>query len=95
MVYIGLHNSATIAERCFFSFSDPKDHLEASPWHVREIMITQRCRSCDSAGLEIVAGSRPCPGVLSPGARFSKLPVITGLVKLFCFPFLSGEFQKV
>ena len=23
----------------------------------------------------------------SPGARFSKLPVITGPVKLFCFPF--------
>ena len=22
-----------------------------------------------------------------PGARFSKLPVITGPVKLFCFPF--------
>ena len=24
------------------------------------------------------------------GARFSKLPVITGPVKLFCFPFLKG-----
>ena len=23
----------------------------------------------------------------APGARFSKLPVITGPVKLFCFPF--------
>ena len=27
---------------------------------------------------------------LSPGARFSKLPVITGPVKLFCFPFQMG-----
>ena len=26
----------------------------------------------------------------SPGARFSKLPVITGPVKLFCFPFQMG-----
>ena len=25
--------------------------------------------------------------LLLPGARFSKLPVITGPVKLFCFPF--------
>ena len=25
-----------------------------------------------------------------PGARFSKLPVITGPVKLFCFPFQIG-----
>ena len=25
--------------------------------------------------------------VFRPGARFSKLPVITGPVKLFCFPF--------
>ena len=25
-----------------------------------------------------------------PGARFSKLPVITGPVKLFCFPFQMG-----
>ena len=24
---------------------------------------------------------------MTPGARFSKLPVITGPVKLFCFPF--------
>ena len=24
---------------------------------------------------------------LLPGARFSKLPVITGPIKLFCFPF--------
>ena len=27
---------------------------------------------------------------LHPGARFSKLPVITGPVKLFCFPFQMG-----
>ena len=27
---------------------------------------------------------------LCPGARFSKLPVITGPVKLFCFPFQMG-----
>ena len=26
----------------------------------------------------------------SPGARFSKLPVITGPVKLFCFPLRMG-----
>ena len=26
----------------------------------------------------------------APGARFSKLPVITGPVKLFCFPFQMG-----
>ena len=26
----------------------------------------------------------------SPGACFSKLPVITGPVKLFCFPFQMG-----
>ena len=26
----------------------------------------------------------------NPGARFSKLPVITGPVKLFCFPFQMG-----
>ena len=25
-----------------------------------------------------------------PGARFSKLPVMTGPVKLFCFPFQMG-----
>ena len=25
-----------------------------------------------------------------PGARFSKLPVITGPVKMFCFPFQTG-----
>ena len=25
-----------------------------------------------------------------PGARFSKLPVITGPVELFCFPFQVG-----
>ena len=30
----------------------------------------------------------------APGARFSKLPVITGPVKLFCFPF-QREFQRV
>ena len=29
-----------------------------------------------------------------PGARFSTLPVITGTVKLFCFPFQMG-FLKV
>ena len=29
------------------------------------------------------------PG-LSPWARFSKLPVITGPIKLFCFPFQMG-----
>ena len=28
--------------------------------------------------------------VKEPGARFSKLPVITGPVKLFCFPFQMG-----
>ena len=28
--------------------------------------------------------------VLVPGACFSKLPVITGSVKLFCFPFQTG-----
>ena len=28
--------------------------------------------------------------LIGPGARFSKLPVITGLVKLFCFPFQMG-----
>ena len=41
---------------------------------------------------------RPCnfphPPVSRPGARFSKLPVITGPVKLFCFPF-SKEVLKV
>lgn len=31
---------------------------------------------------------------LFPGARFSKLPVITGPVKLFCFPFQVGVFFK-
>ena len=31
----------------------------------------------------------------APGARFSKLTVITGPVKLFCFPFQMGlEFQN-
>ena len=29
-------------------------------------------------------------GIQRPGARFSKLPVITGPVKLFCFPFQIG-----
>ena len=29
-------------------------------------------------------------GASGPGARFSKLPVITGPVKLFCFPFQLG-----
>ena len=28
--------------------------------------------------------------LIEPGARFSKLPVITGPVKLFCFPFQIG-----
>ena len=34
----------------------------------------------------------PCVVTLyfTPGARFSKLPVITGPVKLFCFPFQMG-----
>ena len=27
---------------------------------------------------------------IGPGPRFSKLSVITGLVKLFCFPFQMG-----
>ena len=31
---------------------------------------------------------------LEPGARFSKLPVVTGRVKLFCFPF-QMEFSKL
>ena len=29
-------------------------------------------------------------GASGPGARFSKLPVITGPVKLFCFPLKMG-----
>ena len=29
-------------------------------------------------------------GASGPGARFSKFPVITGPVKLFCFPFQIG-----
>ena len=29
-------------------------------------------------------------GASGPGARFSKLPVISGPVKLFCFPFQMG-----
>ena len=28
--------------------------------------------------------------ISKPGVRFSKLPVITGPVKLFCFPFQMG-----
>ena len=32
----------------------------------------------------------PRPGGKGPGTRFSKLPVITGPVKLFCFPFQMG-----
>ena len=31
-----------------------------------------------------------CDVAIGPGARFSKLPVITGPVKLFCFPFQTG-----
>ena len=30
-----------------------------------------------------------------PGARFSKLPVITGPVKLFCFPFQMGVSERL
>ena len=33
--------------------------------------------------------------ILQPGARFSKLPVITGPVKLFCFPFQMGVSKGV
>ena len=29
--------------------------------------------------------------LMETGARFSKLPVITGPVKLFCFPFQMGD----
>ena len=35
--------------------------------------------------------NRPVNSLVNrPGARFSKLPVITGPVKLFCFPFQMG-----
>ena len=31
-----------------------------------------------------------CSQIMAPGARFSKLPVITLPVKLFCFPLQMG-----
>ena len=43
----------------------------------------QHCR-IKSPGDSPGPGAHHLPG---PGARFSKLPVITGPVKLFCFPF--------
>ena len=42
----------------------------------------------------IVFGQIPDPENTVPGARFSKLPVITGPVKLFYFPLRIG-FSKV
>ena len=38
--------------------------------------------------------SRSSDSGSSSGARYSKLPVITGPVKLFCFPFQMGGFKS-
>ena len=44
-----------------------------------------------SSGVISLRPSQPGVSPLSaPGARFSKLQVITGPVKLFCFPFQKG-----
>ena len=40
--------------------------------------------------LSSVADFGLCKEGMGPGACFSKLPVITGPVKLFCFPFQTG-----
>ena len=37
--------------------------------------------------LLVFTSNSPRPTELTPGARFSKLPIITGPVKVFCFPF--------
>ena len=39
---------------------------------------------------EILDEGKTLKSTAGPGARFSKLPVITGPVKLFCFPFQMG-----
>ena len=39
---------------------------------------------------EIEKGIRKLKNNKAPGAPFSKLPVITGPVRLFCFPFQMG-----
>ena len=41
----------------------------------------------NESGLECTGRIQGVYPIYVPGARFSKLPVITGPVKLFCFPF--------
>ena len=52
---------------------------------MKNYQVQSRTRRC-------IADPRNAPdyriySINRPGARFSKLPVITGPVKLFCFPF--------
>ena len=59
------------------------------------LLRTHCCPWCflGCANWEIFVADTKCfwqEHLLCPGARFSKLPVITGPVKLFCFPFQMG-----
>ena len=70
-------------------------------WDIHDY-INHRARwYCPTADLDQPGGCFVCPDRvlvkkpgeykgLRPGARFLKLPVITGPVKLFCFPFQMG-----
>ena len=56
-----------------------------------EMGRSEMARSRDGAVVRALAFHQCVPGLIpGPGARFSKLPVITGPVKLFCFPFQMG-----
>ena len=59
-------------------------------------MLTPLSHELRQSG-EVAVSLEECTEVLNsfplnkvPGARFLKLPIITGSVKLFCFPFQMG-----
>ena len=64
--------------------------MKGTSVHVKNMRVKQLFKVRDSA---MALRARKVPEAFekrAPGARFSKLPVITGPVKLFCFPFQTG-----
>ena len=76
-------------------YSNIRQIVQYTPLDVGSISTVSRVRSLilpeERWGMSVGSFSRTAAGNRAytrwPGARFSKLPVITGPVKLFCFPF--------
>ena len=72
-----------IAFKCIFSLYDQKSVSRLFTVILRHSVVEYS----NVLGPDYMSRAGP---VSRAGARFSKLPVITGLVKLFCFPLRMG-----